>query len=159
MVGSMGELGSLFRRTAGSYKSAEQVRETLESLPKEVSGRTVREVMCNEVAVIGCDDPVASVLEVFEKHHHSSYPVVNGQGQVLGLLKRSALYEWVQSRGMKPGVCVTEVPLEQVVRVLPDRPVAALFEELIRCGSSKAVVVDEKGVLKGMVALFDLMKG
>jgi CBS domain containing-hemolysin-like protein len=34
-----------------------------------------------------------------------------------------------------------------------------LFEELIRCGASKAVVVDEKGVLMGMVTLFDLMKG
>ncbi len=159
MVGSMGELGSLFRRTAGTYTSADQVQATLESLPEGMRGRTVREVMCAEVAAIGCDDPVASVLEVFQKQHHSSYPVVNGQGQVLGLLKRSALYEWVQSRGMKPGVCVTEVPLVQAVRVPPDRPVAALFEELIRCGASKAVVVDEKGVLMGMVTLFDLMKG
>jgi CBS domain containing-hemolysin-like protein len=60
---------------------------------------------------------------------------------------------------MKPSVCVTEVPLVQAVRVPPDRPVAALFEELIRCGASKAVVVDEKGVMMGMVTLFDLMKG
>jgi len=119
----------------------------------------VREVMSAEVAVIGCDDPVEAVLEVFQTRHHSSYPVVNAQRQVLGLLRRSALYEWLQSRGMKPGVCVTDVPLAQAVRVPPDRAVTALFEELIRCGESKAVVVDEKGALLGMVTLFDLMRG
>lgn len=158
MVGSMGELGSLFRRTAGSYTSAEQVQATLQSLPEAVRGRTVREVMCTEVAAIGCGDSVESVLEVFQKHHHSSYPVVNAQKQVLGVLRRSALYEWLQSRGIKAGECVTEVPLAQAVRVPPDRPVTALFEELIRCGESKAVVVDSHGELLGMVTLFDLMR-
>ncbi len=158
MVGAMGQLGSLFRRTAGIYSSAEQLRASVASLPAAVRGRTAREVMRADVATVGSQDSIESVLATFQKHPHSTYPVVNAERQVLGMLRRSALYEWLRECGMNCAAQVSEVPLAQALRVPPEHPVAALFEDLVRGGSSKAVVVDADGTLLGMVTLFDLVR-
>lgn len=158
MVGAMGQLGSLFRRTAAIYNSAEQVKEKVAALPAAVQGRTAGEVMRTQVAVASCQDSVQTVLELFQTQPHSTYPVVDAEGRVLGLLRRSALYEWLRECGLNPAACVTEVPLAPALRVPPERPVAALFEELLRASTSKAVVVDSADKLLGMVTLFDLLR-
>ena len=157
LVGSMGQLGSLFRRTAESYHSVEEMDRTLACLPESVTKKTVGDVMTPDAITVTSTNTIEEVLGVFKAHHHSAYPVVSGDGKVVGLLRRSALYEWLQTHGMQKDLQVGEVPLTQPMRVSPDRPVPALMEDLIRAGAAKAVVVGTDGRLKGMVTLIDLM--
>lgn len=158
LVGSIGQLGQLFRKTAESYHSVEEMERTLGCLPESVRSQTAADVMTRNVKSVKASDTIETVLGVFKEEHHSTYPVVDGKGgQVLGLLRRSALYEWLQTHGMQMELQVDRVPLTQAMRVSPDRPVLELMEDLIRAGAAKAVVVDGDGCLKGMVTLIDLM--
>lgn len=157
IVGSMGQIGSLFRRTAESYHSSEEMERTLACIPEGVRSLTAGDVMSRNVVTLESTATIQEALDVFKKVHHSAYPVVNDGGQVLGLLRRSLLYEWLQTHGMQQNLSVCEVPLTQSLRVPEDRRVPDLMEELIRAGATKAVVVDSGGSLKGLITLVDLM--
>jgi NADH dehydrogenase len=159
IVGSMGQIGSVFRRSAESYQSAEEMEQTLACIPDEVRQQTAGDVMTRDVTTVASTATIQEALETFKTEHHSAYPVVNEDGQVLGLLRRSLMYEWLQTHGMEQGLSVCEVPLTQAHRTPLDRPVPALMEELIRAGVAKAVVIDGDGRLQGMLTLVDLMGG
>lgn len=158
LIGSMDTLERMFTRTARQYAMPEEVDRTIACLPELSRGRTAAEVMTTQVAKLATDATIAQALELFQSEHHSTYPVVDSEGRVLGALRRAKLYDWLAHHGLDQNRKLSEVPLGEFLLVRPTTPVPEIFEDLVRHGASKAVVVDEAGKLLGIVSLADLMK-
>ncbi|MCB1224663.1 MAG: FAD-dependent oxidoreductase [Verrucomicrobiales bacterium] len=158
LVGSISQLNSLFEHTADAYQLPEELRQAAAELPQSLREKTAAEVMTREVASVRPDDTVAEALELFQKVHHSAYPVVGEDGRVVGLLRRSRLYEWMQDHGLETTARVADLPLTQVPRIPAARRVPEVLEDLVRASCAKAVVVDDTGVMQGMLTLYDLLR-
>ena len=84
---------------------------------------------------------------------------VSAEGKVLGLLRRTAAYEWLKHHGLDCAHTISELPLMVPFKVNRDTKVAAMMEDLMHTGATKAIVVDADDKLCGIVTVFDLLKG
>jgi NADH:ubiquinone reductase (H+-translocating) len=158
MCNAFGDLEKLFRKTAAEYPLQCEVDETVASMPERIQRGTAAQVMTREVVALSGRMQLNEVLEEFQRQPHSTYPVLDEQGHVLGLLRRASVYEWLKQHGLDTTHTVKEMPLAPALKVQLDTPVPQLVEDLMRNGASKAVVVDTQDRLQGMVTLYDLMR-
>ena len=159
LVSAFGSLNRLFQRSAETYHLQEDVDQTVAAMPQVLQGGTVADVMTRDVAVISGDACLTEAVEEFQRHPHSSYPVVDPDGQVIGILRRAVAYDYLKHHGLDCKQRVREVGLSRPFYVQPDMAVPALVEDLMRTGATKALVVDADKRLLGMVTIFDLVKG
>jgi NADH dehydrogenase len=158
MCNAFGDLNKLFRKTAAEYPLQCEVDETVASMPETMQRGTAALVMTREVVALSGRMQLKEVLDEFQHHPHSTYPVVDEKGQLLGLLRRATVYEWLKQHGLNTTHTVKEMPLSPSLKVPADKPVPDLLEDLMRNGASKAVVVDAEDRLQGIITLYDLMK-
>lgn len=157
LVGSMGSLDKIFRRTARQYAMPEEVDQTVGRLPEGLQGKTAADIMTRDVAVLPEDATVEQALDLFQTRHHSVYPVVDPKHRVVGALRRLALYEWLAHHGLDRQRKLKELQLGAILRIRPEATASAILEDLIRTGATKAAVVDKDRQLQGIVALYDLL--
>jgi NADH dehydrogenase len=124
----------------------------------EVRAATAADVMTTAVTTLSSEASLDDALQTFQSQPHSSYPVVNADGKVLGLLRRAAAYDYLKHNGLDGSEPILRAGLGKVFYVRENTPVPELIEDLMRTGASKAVVVDAEQRLLGMVTLFDLVK-
>jgi Zn-dependent protease/predicted transcriptional regulator len=88
---------------------------------------------------------------------HSSYPVEDPGGAVVGLITLTQLRQVApHARG---SILVREaaIPMDQIVTVAPHDPLTSLLERLASSGSSRALVMD-RGQLVGIVTASDISR-
>jgi NADH:ubiquinone reductase (H+-translocating) len=151
-------LRKVFLKSAEEYHLPEEVDQTLATMPANVQQGVARDVMTTEIIAISSKARLTEAIDEFQKHPHSSYPVVDDQGKVLGLLRRAAAYDWLKHNGLDGQHQVGEVPLGQAFVVQPETPVAELINDLMHSGATKALVIDAEGQLHGMITVYDLLK-
>lgn len=157
LVGSIGSLGSLFRRTAETYDSSQEIEHVMAKLPQRARSGTAGELMVRHLASLSENERLDAALDLFHRERHSTYPVLDEAGRVSGLLRRADCYEWLKHHPMDPSTLVKELPLKKALVVHPQMPLPEVFEMLIRTGASKAVVCDGDQKLLGMLTLYDLL--
>lgn len=157
LVGSIGSLNKLFQRTADTYDKVQEIEHVLAKLPQRCRNGTAKDLMVTPVASLRESDALQDALDFFHKERHSTYPVLNGEGSVVGILRRSDCYEWLKHHRMEDTVCVRDLPVKRALLINVDEPLPRVFETLIRTGASKAVVVDAERKLLGMLTLYDLL--
>jgi NADH dehydrogenase len=157
LVTTIGSLGRLFRRSAETYHLQEEVDQTVAAMSGEVRAATAADVMTTAVTTLSSEASLDDALQTFQSQPHSSYPVVNADGKVLGLLRRAAAYDYLKHNGLDGSEPILRAGLGKVFYVRENTPVPELIEDLMRTGASKAVVVDAEQRLLGMVTLFDLV--
>jgi NADH dehydrogenase len=157
LVTSFGSLNELFTRTAEVYDHPEEIARVLTKLPHRCRYGDAAGLMVKNVAALREEASLQEALELFAKERHSSYPVLDANGTVKGLLRRSDCYEWLKHHALDASLHVRDLPMGKALMVRPDTPSSEVFETLIRSGSSKAVVCDASQRLLGIITLYDLM--
>ena len=152
-------LRRLFLRTAENYALPEQVEQTVASMAATVRDGSVADVMTRDVATIRADSSIHEAIDEFQRHPHSTYPVLDSEGQVLGLLRRASAYEWLKHHGLDCQHTVRDIALTRPFIIQASTAIRDLVEDFMHSGATKAMVVDAAGKLQGMVTVFDLLKG
>lgn len=122
-------------------------------------GRTVSEVMAKPVVTASPDEPVGRYVREMQDCGFSYFPVVDGQGRVIGTLD-----EWtiIEAIGEHDGIFDLEQPVREYMRdeVLPDIEPNATLEAAARRlkhAESRALLVLAAGRPTGIVTAFDLI--
>jgi NADH dehydrogenase len=152
-------LRNLFLRTAENYALPEQVDQTVAAMAATVRDGTVADVMTRDITTINADATIHTAIDEFQSHPHSTYPVLDADGKVLGLLRRAAAYEWLKHHGLDCQHTVRDIALTRPFIIQPTIAIRDLVEDFMHTGATKAMVMDNEGKLQGMVTVFDLLKG
>jgi len=147
----------LLLRTAEIYDTSQEIEHVLAKLPSRCRSGVAKDLMMTNVTSVKESATLVDALALFQHERHSSYPVVNDNGGVSGLLRRADCYEWLKHHAMDPGIKVKEMPQKRPLFFRPDMPLPEVFETLIRTGASKGVVVDGDQKLLGLLTLYDLL--
>ncbi|TLD68191.1 CBS domain-containing protein [Phragmitibacter flavus] len=156
LVGSIGSLQTLFNRTAETYDSPQEIEQVLAMLPQQARNSKVSEMMSTNLSFINQNAPIHDALHLFQTERHSTYPVVDNDQRVIGLLRRGDGYEWFKHHVATPQSTVRELPLKTPLMIAPDMPLPEVFASMVRKGVNKAVIADENQKLLGMLSLSDL---
>jgi H+/Cl- antiporter ClcA/predicted transcriptional regulator len=122
----------------------------------------VKDVMVRDVATLASSWTVGEAVDFFmvgDNNRHKSYPVVDGEGRVLGMVSRADILAWTRSdtdidRGTPLGILVRG---SNLVTGNPEELVGQLADRMAQSGVGRVPIVDEKGRLAGLVARKDLL--
>ena len=163
--------------TPGDFKEVYQLayRHALERLSRDV---TAREIMTREVVVVRPDTPLAEVAEIMGMHGISGVPVVDPNGQVVGVISAKDFlihlglaepknFMILVASCLKSQACVT-LPIKQreaadlmsspAVTVGPDTSVKEIAAIFTAKGLNRVPVTDPEGRLLGLVSRADIVK-
>ncbi|MEU7912388.1 CBS domain-containing protein [Microbispora bryophytorum] len=146
----------------------------------------VRDVMTSEVASVNGSTPFRDVAEVLIAHEVSAVPVVDGEGHVVGvvseadLLRKEEFREQFYREGYRPplrarlreavghgasrsqerarGVTAAELMSAPAVTTRPYTSVVSAARQMTQHGVKRLPVVDDEGVLMGIISRHDLLK-
>ncbi|MCM2317246.1 MAG: chloride channel protein, partial [Thermoanaerobaculia bacterium] len=130
-------------------KEPRRSRDPLDSL-------RVRDVMARSLLTFGSDATIEQVLERTRVERHHDYPVVDGEGRLIGLLpgdevarcyRLAALDVTAGSLAVAPGLVATE-----------DEDLHGLLARMAEAGIERAVVTDGVGVPRGFVSPSDVIR-
>jgi CBS domain-containing protein len=148
--------------------------------------RTAKEIMQTQVLTLSPSDPLHTAQRLFYEEGIHGAPVVDDQGQVLGILTSTdilraanesdqvdptepayfrddldfSLFQWSRVpddfKERLRDTTVADVMTEQVVEVAPDTPIRDVARAL-RENKIHRLLVIESGSLRGIITTFDLV--
>ena len=115
-----------------------------------LSGMFVRDVMTEEVVTIPEEMPFKKILEIVSYSRHLYYPVVNEEGDMVGIISFTDIRDAAQEEGMEETVLARDLATSDVVTLKPNHNLneaLAKFSELdveqmpvVKVGDSKKVI-------------------
>jgi Zn-dependent protease/predicted transcriptional regulator len=122
-----------------------------------LSGLTVRDLMTPDPVVVRPEMTLSDVVdEVVWQARYTTYPVVEG-GRPVGLLPFAALAAVPRTTWDRARVAACMLPLDRVVVLDPDLPVADALAEVGGSETRRALVVED-GRLAGILSIADLSR-
>jgi len=129
----------------------------------------IQEVMTTPVVVIRADEPFHKVVELMAGKKIRHLPIVNEQGQLVGLLSERDVFRIQPPRKLEDGrwyyekEALAQIKLSQVmvpnpVTLKPEDSLAAAVEVMVKGKYGCIPVVDNKEILCGIVTQFDFLK-
>lgn len=101
--------------------------------------RLVRDVMQKAVETVWEDTPVRRVQELMVTTGHPSFPVVDGEGRLVGIVTHKEVLRALKGDPDRP---VGEVAIKNVVVAYPDEPLDVVWDRLQRSRVGRLPVVD-----------------
>ncbi|MGW8952037.1 CBS domain-containing protein [Streptomyces sp. NPDC055709] len=138
------------------------------------SPHTVDDVMTTTVVAVAPDAPFKEIVATLERWKVTAVPVLEGEGRVVGVVSEADLLSREETRDRRPGMIDQLPPLDEdagaravtagslmtapavTVRSGASLPHAARV--MARHGVKRLPVVDDAGVIKGIVSRADLLK-
>jgi CBS domain-containing protein len=139
-------------------------------------GLRVREVMTREVVAVRERTSFRDLVRLLTKHHVSALPVVDGSGRVVGIVSESDLFlrqieplrdgaGWLLEgrrrrleRSKATGDTAAEIMTAPAITVQRDEEVAEAARRMHDRNVKRLAVVNDVGVLVGIVTRGDLLK-
>jgi CBS domain-containing protein len=122
----------------------------------------VEEVMVREVNTLPASLPVQEALGLFTNEKipaHSSYPVINDEGKVIGMAGRSDIFRWASDSDADSTILGNILPKTPLFSAYPDELVSDLADRMMEADIGRVPVIDrEIEKLIGLVARKDLLK-
>jgi CIC family chloride channel protein len=105
--------------------------------------QTVRvgEVMATQADTVPTTMPLSTLARAFERTHHHSFPVLDPQGELYGIIGIRDL-ERALSGGAIDGLTAGDIATTSVVTVYPEEPIAHAIERMAPRDLSRLPVVD-----------------
>ena len=138
------------------------------------SPHIVRDVMTRDVAVVGSDAAFKEIVRILHERKVSALPVVDGGGQVLGVVSEADLLHKEEFRDSDPdrytqlrrlsdmakagSVTAGELMTRPALTVTADATLAQAARTMARARVKRLPVVDTDGRLEGVVSRVDLLK-
>ncbi|AZM87919.1 CBS domain-containing protein [Streptomyces sp. W1SF4] len=135
------------------------------------SRHTVSDVMTHTAVAIGREASYKEIVELMHQWKVSALPVLEGEGRVVGVVSEADLLPKEEFRRTEPvlpdqleeaskagGVLAEELMSSPAVTVHPDAPVAEAARIMARKHVKRLPVVNDVGMLEGVVSRSDLLK-
>ncbi|WP_217549798.1 CBS domain-containing protein [Streptomyces sp. GbtcB6] len=135
---------------------------------------TVSDVMTRTVAAIGRDAPFKDVVTLMEERKVSALPVLEGEGRVIGVVSEADLLPKEEFRDSDPdrfvqrqrlddlakagAVTAEELMSTPAVTVHPNATLAQAARIMAQRKVKRLPVVNDEGILEGVVSRSDLLK-
>ncbi|MFE2264508.1 CBS domain-containing protein [Streptomyces griseosporeus] len=129
---------------------------------------TVSDVMTHTVVAVGRDAPFGDVVELLDQWQVSALPVLAGEGRVVGVVSEADLLAKEEFRDRDEGdpdarlkagaLTAGELMSAPAVTVHADATVSEAARVMARRHVKRLPVVDDQGVLQGVVSRGDLLK-
>jgi CBS domain-containing protein len=123
-------------------------------LPSEFSLFRAGDIMTTEVVTVGLETTIQEVVDLFELHHVSGLPIVDGQNRLLGVITEYDLLQSVATLHL--GGKVAEYMSADVTTVGTEASLAELAELFLSERVRRVPVVSE-GILLGVISRRDLI--
>lgn len=136
----------------------------------------VADVMTVDVVTVREDTPYRDIVDTLHEHRVSAAPVVDADGQVVGVVSEADLLHKIERLGEEHerrifvsrrykeaqakahGVLARDLMSAPAVTIAPDTPLIAAAKRLDEAKVKRLPVVDEQGRLVGIVARSDLLR-
>ncbi len=148
---------TLLAGSAATWRSRDELDRLESRIPEERRHAPVSSIMARDPVTLTPDLPADAAMAHIQAKRHGAYPLVDTDGQVLGLVRRTALFEWFKHLPPSHQATLATAPLTPVPHLPPDTPLDHVLESLVREGSTRALVTDETNRLLGVVTLSDLL--
>ncbi|MGF1510990.1 MAG: chloride channel protein [Myxococcota bacterium] len=132
--------GQLAGRSASPVHLGEMMQEVLERL-------TVKDALqrCAEPLItVHAGTSLAELIERFANSHHSSFPVVDDRGHLVGVVDDAALRQAVAMEGMKSLIVAHDLT-ETAPTLSEDDSLHEAMNKMVTSGHDELVVVDRTG--------------
>ena len=142
---------------AGDY-TLYKAQITRKSMPMDLSvlaSRTVRDVMTKDVITLGPEMTVKDAYDLSILRGHYSYPVVDAQNVVIGIVYRRTLQ---QTHARSPRTLVRSIMESHVELINDDAPANEAFEVMNGTQITRMAVVDAEKHIMGMLTRVDLLR-
>ncbi len=131
---------------------------TRQSMPMDLSvlaRRKVHEVMSSPAVTLLPETTVKDAYDMSILKGHYSYPVVDGEGRVLGIVYRRALQ---QAHATSPRTLIKTIMESHVELINHDAPANEAFEVMNGAQITRMIVVDERKRVQGILTRVDLLR-
>lgn len=148
--------------------------ESTEGRPGNGSPHTVSDVMTHTVVAVGRDAPFKQIVKLLHQWKVSALPVLEGEGRVVGLVSEAELLPKEEFHDSDPdrftqlsrlpdlakagALTAGELMSTPVVTVHAEATVAQAARIMAQRKVKRLPVVDDKGLLVGVVSRVDLLK-
>lgn len=104
----------------------------------------VREVMRYDLEVIPEKTPFRELIAIISRSKNSYFPIVDGNGEMTGILSFSDIREVIFEEGLADLVVAKEVATSEVISLTPDTNLNKAMEKFVAIDVAQLPVVDEK---------------
>ena len=131
--------------------------------PAPVSGLKVSNLMSANLITIEEYDPVSFVIQVFDRCHISGAPVVNDQGEYIGVISKTDLFDKTLLDFLKHG-SLDDLPVRYIMNptppvCVPDHTSAEKAAELmLRNRIHRVFITDAENKIVGVVSSYDILR-
>lgn len=157
IVSGSSALRTLFQRSAQAYQPVDEVAAINRLLQPATLAKSAAELVNPEVDALTPDTTLSEALELFRSKRHGSYPLVDEDGRVVGVIKRDALFDRLKSGEWDAGATVAELPVSDLPMLPGSTSGGQIVDVMMRSGRNKILVTQEGGRLKGLVTIMDLL--
>jgi CBS domain-containing protein len=116
--------------------------------------------MVREVATLPAEMPIEAATAFFADptHHHRSYPVVDKNGILVGLVERADALTWRGSADLADQTLFDIVSDASVPVAQPGSTAGQVIDLMIAHDTGRVPVVESSGKLVGLIARKDLLR-
>lgn len=157
LVESSHVMRQMFERSASQYRTSKDIEALASHLPEQFRDDPVKHVMRIELDTIHPKTKVRDAITFLTTNRHSYYPVVDKRGKMHGVLSRDAFYDFVNREGVSGDTPISKLEFIQLPTVTENTHLDDVVSTMIRSGSNKLIVTNERGALRGMVTVLDLL--
>ncbi len=152
-------LKRLFARSAQAYISADDLKALKNQLSAVTLARPASELMNDEPDCLTLQTSLRQALALFRAKRHGSYPIIDEEGRLLGMVKRDDLFDYLKSHPGSETQTIAALPHENTLPLVGESVTGAeILEILLRSGRNKVLVVGESQKLLGIITLIDLVE-
>lgn len=150
-----------FRRVLAKTTAQETAEGELESilgkLNRAVLAKPVSDVMRTDIATLRLDETVRDAIRLFKKRRFSTYPLVDANGILTGVLSREDLFDFIKREDVTNETTLDRIELMHLPSCGESALVKDSLEEMIRHGRYKCLVTDDENKLVGLLTVMDLI--
>lgn len=157
IVGTSPALKELFTRSAIVYQSHHHLTGIQKGLTDDLRQSPASEWMNSKVDTLQLPLSIREAIDLFRTQRHGSYPVVDEENKLLGVLKRDDIYDAIKQSGPGAELSLEAFTLRRLPTLPPDLPGEKMIDLFLRSGKNKLLVTDADGHLLGLITLLDVL--
>ena len=156
-------IGSAVNKRLTAIKELNKMKEAYVPVPEKpleeiaiLSKYKVKDVMAKNLTTISPDSTVTQLLDVMAKHHYTGYPVVDANGDLVGIVALADVAKVEKEK--RNEVLIRDVVPAETVTISPEELALDAFKKMRTSGKTKIAVVDSGNPKKivGMLTKTDL---
>jgi len=119
---------------------------------------TVADLMTKSVRTMRAEDSISEAWSLLERTGFRHIPIVNSLKQIEGLVSDRDLLRLNRDLASEPAPPISTVMTKRVLTCFPETPLRLAAHTMLEEGFSSLPVVDNKGVLLGILTTGDILK-